>query len=59
MGCNCTKRAVVIGQAVKAAASGNIQSATSRASVVAASLAKDARAATARVLGRSGLPRPR
>ena len=59
MGCNCTKRAVVIGQTVKAVASGNSSSAKSRASVVAASLAKDARAATARVLGRSALPRPR
>lgn len=42
MGCNCSKRATIIKQAVTSAVRGNVASASQRAALVAASLAKDA-----------------
>lgn len=52
MGCNCSKRATIIKQAVTSVARGNVANASQRAALVMASLAKDAAAKLAAVKGR-------
>ncbi len=52
MGCNCGKRAVILKQAVTSALRGNVANASQRAALVAASLAKDAKAKLAAATGK-------